>query len=577
MKKNKIKNKAVVYLVVIMFILTFFSGIVLSKSTELIYSNTTSLTLDFGENWVNVSNMTVGVIDASVSVTAGSFIGDGSSLTNIISAISDGTVTEAKLDVNNAPTDDYSLTWDVASGKMLWKDITIGGGSGSGDFETQKIMNSNGENWTATGANIQLAINDLGDAGGQIWLPAANITVSSVINMDGNITITGCGRSTILYLADGSNCDVFDVTSESNITFENFLIDGNNFSNTDNPLIDIQSAGAGGVATKYITVKNMIFLNCGTSMVDVHYDDNSWYLLVDSCRFNGIERDTGLYPAGIWFSGFNAILKNNWIENTFGSGIVIEAASAEPMASNIVIDGNFVTGYTGYGILAEGGGDTANITCVNNHVWNLNSSSYWSPESSYSTGIRITGNSTIANNWVHNVYRYGIYAEGHNTIVTGNEVDHVWVKEGILIDGTSICSNNVIRNIFGNVGGAGRGIRASNEVFTDPHFIITGNYIENVDSVGIHVDAQYGTGNINHCVVSNNVIRTVVGDGITLYDVEFSSFMGNVFDDYGDLAIDEDSASDSNVFVGNVASDAGNDYDFDGSNTNYTCNIGQIA
>jgi len=449
------------------------------------------------------------------------------------------------------------------------------------DERYQMIRNSNGNYWDSSGANLQLAIWDLNGTGGEVELPGSTISCSAVINLISNITIIGKGYSTLLFLEGGSDCDIIDITSRENIHIEKIRFDGNNASNTDNPLIDIQSAGAGNAHTKNITIRDCWFFNCGTSMVDVHYDDNTWWLKVEDCFFNGIEREIGKYPAGIWMSGFNAILKNNWIENTYACGIVIEASSAELMASNIVIDSNFVTGYTGYGILVEGGGDTANITVVNNHCWELYSIAYFAPESSYSTGIRCTGNSTIANNYVHDVYRHGIYADGNYTIVTGNVIEDVETKEGIQISGNGIVSNNIIRNIHGNVGGAGRGIRACNEWFDNCRFIITGNYIENCDSSAIHVDTAGGSGSIQGCVVSNNIIDTVAGDGLDLDDVENSTIMGNTFANYGGLAIDEASTCYNNTFIGNTARDAGNDYDFDGGGSavgvEIIANVGQIA
>lgn len=542
MHKNIIKNKAV-YLTVLLVV--FASGIVHGTSTETITSSTTDLTIDFGENWVNASNATFGKVDVTGDISANAYIGDG------------GHLSIAWL--NNTFLDSIAWCNNTFLDSVEWMNNT-------------KIQNSNGKSWSATGANIQLAIDDLGDVGGTVWLPTGTITVSAVINVDSNITITGTGVGTVLFLADGSDCDVFDITTESNITIENFLIDGNNASNTDNPLIDIQSAGAGNAATRYITVRDMVLLNCGTSMVDVHYDDNSWYLLVENCRFDGIERDQGQYPAGIWFSGFNAILKNNWIENTYGSGIVIEAASAEAMAQNIVIDGNFVTGYTGYGILAEGGGDTANMTVVNNHIWDLSSDSYHVAEGgALSTGIRVTGNSTIANNYIFNVHRYGIYSEGDYNKVIGNTVELVTWKQGIQLRGNSICTGNTVKRV---TGATKDGILATNEGFTEGSFVITSNYIYDVTGNGIEIGFS---GDLNHSVVSNNHIGKCDEDAINIIDVHNSSFMGNVMWDYGTLAIDEDAASDANVFIGNVGSDAGNDFDFGGMRNNHTCNMGQIV
>lgn len=58
------------------------------------------------------------------------------------------------------------------------------------------IVNSNGNYWTATGANVQVAINDIGvDNQGTVWLPGTNTTVSSTITLLRNVTLDLGGGS----------------------------------------------------------------------------------------------------------------------------------------------------------------------------------------------------------------------------------------------------------------------------------------------------------------------------------------------------------------------------------------------
>jgi len=478
----------------------------------------------------------------------------------------------------------------IYSGNSLTRTI-----SDSQDTIEILIKNSDGNYWDVSGANLQLAIWDLNGTGGTVWLPSGTISITTVINMISNVTLIGNGYPTLLYLANGADCDIIDITSKENIHIEKIRFDGNNASNTDNPLIDIQSAGAGGAHTKNITIRDCYFFNCGTSMVDVHYDDNTWHITVEDCYFNGIERDTGQYPAGVWISGFNAIIRNNRFEDTFGSGVVFECATNEAAAGNALIDGNFVTGFTSVGIYTEGSNKAQNVTIVNNRITHLNSTAYWSPWTSYSLGILACHNSTVANNYIHDVWQHGINAQGDYVTVQGNVIDGVGLdgapntlngqKQGIKINGVH-CSviGNIIKNVYGQ-----NAIYVMSEGREADFCTIMGNTIHTVSSsignagCGIKFnDASYPAfGIIYSCVVVGNTIEDCSEDGISLFNVSYSTFGHNTFYNYDSLAIDEESTCYNNTFIGNTARDAGNDYDFDGGGSavgvEIIANVGQIA
>jgi hypothetical protein len=58
----------------------------------------------------------------------------------------------------------------------------------SGDSSYTLIRNSNGHYWDPTGANLQLAINDLGNNGGSVWV-GSDITLSSELHMRNYTTL----------------------------------------------------------------------------------------------------------------------------------------------------------------------------------------------------------------------------------------------------------------------------------------------------------------------------------------------------------------------------------------------------
>lgn len=123
----------------------------------------------------------------------------------------------------------YSLLYYNGSG---WVDLTTGGAAPASDgndyFLNGTIQNSKGNSWTATGANIQLALNDLNTTGnGTVWLPAGDtITVSSSIHVWSNYTLDMQGATLI-------PDDDFDVV----VTYPQ--------SKLMNGKIDVSSMGAG--------------------------------------------------------------------------------------------------------------------------------------------------------------------------------------------------------------------------------------------------------------------------------------------------------------------------------------------
>jgi len=76
-----------------------------------------------GATYVNLGPTSL--IDGDVGVTAGHgyYIGDTLlSITDI--TVPDESITEAKLDIDNAPTDEYVLTWEADTGKPHWQEET---------------------------------------------------------------------------------------------------------------------------------------------------------------------------------------------------------------------------------------------------------------------------------------------------------------------------------------------------------------------------------------------------------------------------------------------------------------------
>ena len=388
----------------------------------------------------------------------------------------------------------------------------------SDDVETF-IRNSNGRYWAATGANIQVAIDDL-TTGGTVSLPECNISVSSSITLLDDVNILGVGKASQLYLADGADVDVLQITGKSNICIEKIYIDGNNGTQTAYiGLIDID-----GVSDN-ITIRDCYLHNSMKSSIDCQ--EGSKNILVEGCHIEGINVEADKYPGGIWFSGESCIARNNFIKDTYAAGIIMEAASGYPSSKYHIIDGNEMTGRMGGGVYMEGTGSqnymkSSNTTIVNNYVHDISSTAYAVPASSYSIGIIVTENSTCSNNRVVNVHKYGIEVLGNNSIISNNIIDDVELYDGIYVTfGTPTCKVTITGNIITNV------LRSGINIGQDTYqAIVHDNVIRTCGDNGI-VISMPATGYIS---ISGNFIYDIVAVGIEITNCN-STITGNYLED----------------------------------------------
>lgn len=102
------------------------------------------------------------------------------------------------------------------------------------------IWNSNGNHWEATGINIQIAINDLRETGGTVWIPDGEITISSRIFTVDNLTLSFSGK---LKLNDGGVEQISMIScDDENVTFKNPQLDMDRVNNKVNTTFGMQIA-----------------------------------------------------------------------------------------------------------------------------------------------------------------------------------------------------------------------------------------------------------------------------------------------------------------------------------------------
>lgn len=346
--------------------------------------------------------------------------------------------------------------------------------SSSNDDIYTKIICSNGNSYTATGANIQTAINSL-TSGGTVTLPSGTITASG-LTLSHNIRLTGQGNSTILSL--NANDDMIEIANKHGWEIDHLTIDMNNGSSGYNNGIDVTGTASyqGKIHDVYMTdgAGSLIYLEDGTHNISIH---DVWCV--------GIGRWHGYYPSGIRIDGYHCTVDNVYCKDCFGSGVWIEAQAYGTLSGGHCISNIEVTGYTDTGIGMEG--ENAEKTTITNvHIYNLNSTAYLAPEGSYSTGIRLSDKTELSNFDIDNVYYAGIRIYGNQTSIMNGRIGNVQHYYGIMCQSSVYVHNITISGV--KIYGCPRGIvtRSNTSSMGGRDFIISGNICYD-DDYGIDV------------------------------------------------------------------------------------------
>lgn len=405
--------------------------------------------------------------------------------------------------------------------------------SDTGDnlFSSTTIRNSNGSYWDVSQSNLQDAFWELNGTGGWVSYPGGTtLNISgSPLDIPDDVDFFGGGSSSELRTADGADIDIITLNGRHNITIRHLRFNVNNF--TQNAYINAISMGA-SQWTSNITIYQCWFVNGNASFIDA--EEFTFNICVDHCFFDEIEdniynhaatfdgnKDT--YPAGIWFSGYNCIARNNFIQDTFACGIVMEAGTGDPSSLGHLIEGNTITGRVSHGIHMEGKGSqsyfkASTTRIINNRIYDFNSSAYEQTDPGYGQAIRLVENSSAINNYIGNSPDHAIVSAGNNTIIslniietvqsdhaikttgdnytitiTENRIKGVPEGNGIHLDGTYGHSATVSRNTFTDIG--------ENAIYCGAAiFIAEENIFTNIGDVCIEI----ASGTLNATISSNN-------------------------------------------------------------------------
>jgi parallel beta-helix repeat protein len=317
---------------------------------------------------------------------------------------------------------------DTANELEIWDDSTwveFGPSSGDGFINDGNIHNSNGNNWTATAANLQAAVDDLDNTTGWVDVPNGTITLTTSLLLGTGCWLRGQGRGTVLTQANSQNITLVKNYDSSggndDITITGIRFEGNGLNQPEwwqgsnawwkyHYAIFTQK-------TNNMRIENCFFNNSGTGDILIYKSRN--LIIVDNYFSNTAKlyEDSGndythwqanaIYP----FNCSNVVIANNVIDDVYNAGIVIESnidATYETRNFNNVVSNNVVYEAT-FGIYAED---------VRDSVWSGNTFERCNDTTiyGYAAGIRVSPascNLVISDTTMDECF-YGVYSAGTN-------------------------------------------------------------------------------------------------------------------------------------------------------------------
>jgi parallel beta-helix repeat protein len=377
---------------------------------------------------------------------------------------------------------------------------------------------------TSAEDTINSAITDLSTNGGTIVLREGTYIIDGTINLNDNITLTGSGAKTVVYLKNSTNTtmNMISTNGDDKVVISNFTLDGNKANQSSGTIhgILIQTSGSGSGATAVP----------GTEV---------YGMTLQNTEHDGIEMLTAL----------NSKIHDNHFIATGAWSVWIGAASANVTVSNNTIQGS---GFGGVATDGSGGTDPDTITVSGNLIEGTTEQGI---EIAYSARVNVTGN-VIRDAGLAGI---GIVSSDSITVADNTifDINNGGSNDGIEVTAPtgSSTSISVLNNNIRNV--EDYGIRLDDDV---AYSTVSGNIIR--DS-GVH--GIYAT-NTDDSNISNNTIRdsgtiTTTADGINIgADSDRNLITGNIITDSagtGEGIRISDSTADFNALAANKFSGTG--------------------
>jgi len=342
-----------------------------------------------------------------------------------------------------------------------------------------------GDGTTDDAAALQTAIDTISAAGGgALVLEPKTYRINSTVALKSNVTLRGVGDLTVIAL--GANAVMLSIGAITNVTLENFKLDGRRATYTNTANTGIYGPAPGGAS------------NIRLSAVTVQSVAGAGILLLAS---------SGTHTT-------NVVIRNSVTDDTGAHGIITQDYVDQVTITNTRVS-NFGMLYADRpGITVSRNGSDVIVT--NNLVIGSPSALGTSVH-----GISLDGvtRATVANNTITGTIGYGIEITGAAAVlsrvaVTGNAIGPTQSRSCIVLDGANaLVADNVA--ITGNTckGSAAEGIYVfvgGTPAASHTNVTISDNVIDTPGTVGILLNS------LVNFTVANNTIRNAVQSGIYL-------------------------------------------------------------
>ena len=336
-------------------------------------------------------------------------------------------------------------------------EMTYTPGKVIGSTEIRISQEFDGPEAASTTAGIQEAIADLPAEGGAILVPLTRQTISGTITLDkDNVKIFGEGVASVIYLADGSDCDMIDLQGHANIEIANLKMDGNKAA---------QASGSGivGVDNQNLNLDRVYVHDMKDYGVFIDYDTTNPYVEIRDCDIHDCDREgiiiesgTHCHIAGNHLGGdlVGVFLQNGYFNRVVDNSVVLSGESGIVIGIEFgdIVEGNTCTANTEHGVVIH----TCSQITISNNVCFLN---LYDNIYIYRTiHSNIKGNNAInagaMYNGIHVVGDVGDDAD--NNIIEGNFCNNTGIGQqdiGIYIEGGQYARDNILRNnqCLGNI------------------------------------------------------------------------------------------------------------------------------
>ncbi|MBV7503645.1 right-handed parallel beta-helix repeat-containing protein [Bacillus sp. sid0103] len=380
-----------------------------------------------------------------------------------------------------------------------------------------------GDGVTNDSAAIQNIIDSLSNKGMRLYFPLGTYLIGNQLNLVSKLHLIGA-KGAVFKL--GTTSGMVDITSRSDIVFENIIFDGNNLALT------IELLG-------FFTSNNIVLDKCTFRNVKHHaivsYETS---LLMRDCVLTDITKEAIRLD-----STKPATIERTTITNATNAGIEVANGGSVKYVSNIFRH-NVISNITSTGGTGENGNgivvDKVNGALITHNVISQTARS----------GIRLnnSGDTVVSSNRVNNAGDWAIYAEfgGNNVVISDNLI--LDSNGGISCTNSNVggkvmtVSGNILRNITdtaidiedstvvtcNNIDGAVWGIRMGWGAY-GKKLIVTSNIIADTRTipllkVGIVVNKNVLNTDF---IIAQNIIRNFINYGICGADLSVSPILTN--------------------------------------------------